>query len=260
MSRWWPGYLRGNPVLRLASCPTGQQGLDYATAHHPDLLLLDLHLQDGHGEQALAELKSNPVTADIPVVVLSADASPGMIRRLLAGGALATSTKPLDLGDLGQLSIRSRPRLVPGRVLPVLTGPCRGREAQPMTTSQDISPQARRGKLVDRSACSDRCAFPAAARAGPDRQVRDLDQPEAGSEIDNCPRSAQGQAVGEVGECAAGEARRLDHAGLASAESTSRYFSRHRVLALVRRMLPCSPCPSRRVTVRAGGGRGGGSR
>jgi signal transduction histidine kinase/ActR/RegA family two-component response regulator len=96
-------YLRGNPALRLASCPTGQEGLDYAAAHHPDLLLLDLHLQDGHGEQALGELKSNPATADIPVVVLSADASPGMIRRLLAGGALAYLTKPLELGDLGAI-------------------------------------------------------------------------------------------------------------------------------------------------------------
>jgi signal transduction histidine kinase/CheY-like chemotaxis protein len=96
-------YLRSNPGLRLASCSTGREGLDYAAAHHPDLLLLDLHLQDGHGEQALAELKSNRVTADIPVVVLSADASPGMIRRLLADGALAYLTKPLDLGDLGAI-------------------------------------------------------------------------------------------------------------------------------------------------------------
>jgi signal transduction histidine kinase/CheY-like chemotaxis protein len=96
-------YLRGGPGLQLASCPTGREGLDYAAAHHPDLILLDLHLQDGHGEEALVELKSNPATADIPVVVLSADASPGMIRRLLAGGALAYLTKPLDLGDLGAI-------------------------------------------------------------------------------------------------------------------------------------------------------------
>jgi response regulator of citrate/malate metabolism len=37
------------------------------------------------------------------VVVLSADATPGVIRRLLAGGALAYLTKPLDLGEFGEL-------------------------------------------------------------------------------------------------------------------------------------------------------------
>jgi len=115
-------YLRAGPGLRLASCPTGREGLDYAAAHHPDLILLDLHLQDGHGEQALLELKSNPATADIPVVVLSADASPGMIRRLLAGGALAYLTKPLDLGDLGAI-IESLP--APAGARPDPTGPDR---------------------------------------------------------------------------------------------------------------------------------------
>jgi signal transduction histidine kinase/CheY-like chemotaxis protein len=96
-------YLHGSPGLRLASCPTGREGLDYAAAYHPDLILLDLHLQDGHGEQALTELKSDSATADIPVVVLSADASPGMIRRLLSAGALAYLTKPLEFGDLGAI-------------------------------------------------------------------------------------------------------------------------------------------------------------
>ncbi len=37
------------------------------------------------------------------MVVLSADASPGVIRRLLGGGALAYLTKPVELGELGEL-------------------------------------------------------------------------------------------------------------------------------------------------------------
>ena len=37
------------------------------------------------------------------MVVLSADATPGVIRRLLADGALAYLTKPLDLAELGEL-------------------------------------------------------------------------------------------------------------------------------------------------------------
>jgi AmiR/NasT family two-component response regulator len=37
------------------------------------------------------------------VVVLSADASRGVIRRLIAKGALAYLTKPLELSELGKL-------------------------------------------------------------------------------------------------------------------------------------------------------------
>ena len=37
------------------------------------------------------------------MVILSADATPGVIRRLLALGALAYLTKPLDLAELGEL-------------------------------------------------------------------------------------------------------------------------------------------------------------
>jgi CheY-like chemotaxis protein len=69
----------------------------------PDLILLDLHLPDLHGDQVLSELKAEPATAAIPVVVLSADASHGVIHRLLGNGALAYLTKPIELAELGKL-------------------------------------------------------------------------------------------------------------------------------------------------------------
>jgi CheY-like chemotaxis protein len=62
-----------------------------------------LHLSDLHGDQVLGELKADPATAAIPVVVLSADASRGVIRRLLASGAFAYLTKPIELTELGEL-------------------------------------------------------------------------------------------------------------------------------------------------------------
>ena len=51
-----------------------QLGLDLAGQHHPDLILLDLHLPDMPGEAVLRRLWASPVTADIPVAILSADA------------------------------------------------------------------------------------------------------------------------------------------------------------------------------------------
>jgi CheY-like chemotaxis protein len=69
----------------------------------PDIILLDLHLPDINGDQVLSELKAEPATAAIPVVVLSADASHGVVHRLLASGALAYLTKPIELAELGTL-------------------------------------------------------------------------------------------------------------------------------------------------------------
>jgi signal transduction histidine kinase len=42
-----------------------------ADQHHPDLILLDLHLLDMPGEAVLRRLRSSPATADIPVAILA---------------------------------------------------------------------------------------------------------------------------------------------------------------------------------------------
>ncbi|HEY2958143.1 MAG TPA: response regulator, partial [Actinomycetota bacterium] len=77
-----------------------QLGLDLAGEHHPDLVLLDLHLPDMPGQEVLRRLRANPATAQIPVVVLSADARPSLIRELREQGARAFLTKPLDVRQL----------------------------------------------------------------------------------------------------------------------------------------------------------------
>jgi signal transduction histidine kinase/ActR/RegA family two-component response regulator len=96
-------YLKNRPRTRLHAVTSGRAGLDCAVRDIPDLILLDLHLQDLHGNQVLKELRAEPATAAIPVVVLSADATPGVVRRLLADGALAYLTKPLDLTEFGDM-------------------------------------------------------------------------------------------------------------------------------------------------------------
>jgi CheY-like chemotaxis protein len=96
-------YIRGRSHAKLSYARSGRAGIERAVRDVPDIILLDLHLPDLHGDQALKELKAEPVTAAIPVVVLSAEATPGIIRRLLASGATAYLTKPLDLADLGAL-------------------------------------------------------------------------------------------------------------------------------------------------------------
>ncbi|HTQ10641.1 MAG TPA: ATP-binding protein, partial [Fimbriimonadaceae bacterium] len=72
-------------------------GLQLIRDHRPDLVLLDLHLPDAHGFEVIKKLKADPNTSSIPVIVLSADATPNQIRRLLEAGAKAYLTKPIDL-------------------------------------------------------------------------------------------------------------------------------------------------------------------
>jgi CheY-like chemotaxis protein len=75
----------------------GSIGLELASQHQPDMLLLDLNLPDMHGTEVLRRLRENPETQKIPVVVLSADATPGQITRVLEDGAKVYLTKPLDV-------------------------------------------------------------------------------------------------------------------------------------------------------------------
>ena len=68
-----------------------------ATAERPNLIFLDLHLPR-HGRRRRAALHLGRIAAaNIPVAVLSADATSGHVRRLLASGAVAYLTKPLEI-------------------------------------------------------------------------------------------------------------------------------------------------------------------
>ncbi len=75
----------------------GSLALELAAQHQPDLVLLDLHLPDMPGEEVLQRLRADPRTKNIPVVIVSADATPRQVERLLAAGANGCLTKPLDV-------------------------------------------------------------------------------------------------------------------------------------------------------------------
>jgi signal transduction histidine kinase/ActR/RegA family two-component response regulator len=85
--------------VNVVSAMQGRLGLDLARREPPALVLLDLHLPDIDGREVLQALRADPVTASLPIVVLSADATERQIDRLLADGANAYITKPIDVSD-----------------------------------------------------------------------------------------------------------------------------------------------------------------
>jgi CheY-like chemotaxis protein len=89
--------LEFRPTLKLMHARTGGSGVEMAMASHPRLVLLDLNLPDMHGSEVLRQLQNEPATAKVPVVVLSADATPSQIERLLTAGARNYLTKPFDI-------------------------------------------------------------------------------------------------------------------------------------------------------------------
>ena len=89
--------LSRRPEVSLLHAADAQTGLSLARDRRPDVIFLDLHLPDASGEDVLRQLWDDPALRTIPVIMLSADATSGQVRRLLASGATAYLTKPLDL-------------------------------------------------------------------------------------------------------------------------------------------------------------------
>lgn len=74
----------------------GEEGLRLAQSEVPDLILLDLMLPDLPGVDVLRRLRANPVTRDIPVIVVSASTEPADRLMALEAGADDIFIKPYD--------------------------------------------------------------------------------------------------------------------------------------------------------------------
>ncbi len=86
--------------VELRAAMYGSLGLELAREHRPDLVLLDLHLPDMSGSEVLERMRHDPNLAEVPVVVVSADATPTQVRSLQRSGVLAYLTKPIDVAEL----------------------------------------------------------------------------------------------------------------------------------------------------------------
>ena len=92
--------LERHATVEMIPAMQGSLGLALAREHHPDIIILDLHLPDIDGEVVLTRLKADPITREIPVVVLTADASKGQAERLARIGCYEFVSKPLDVPRL----------------------------------------------------------------------------------------------------------------------------------------------------------------
>ena len=85
------------PQIQLISNKNGRLAVPLAIENKPNLILLDLDLPDIHGTEVLMLLHDEELTRKIPVVILSADAMPKQIEKLMDSGAKNYLTKPIDI-------------------------------------------------------------------------------------------------------------------------------------------------------------------
>jgi len=83
--------------LRIHCVTTIKDAKQYLTEVMPSLLLIDLNLPDGSGENLVNYVKADANYQHIPIMILSADALPETVVRLQAAGAAEYMTKPLDV-------------------------------------------------------------------------------------------------------------------------------------------------------------------
>jgi PAS domain S-box-containing protein len=98
------GILTRRPQVQLLVSATGEAGLAAIQADPPDLILLDMHLPDMDGLQVLRRLAADDRLVAIPVLVVSADATPDRMEQAFALGAADYATKPVEVSSfLAQL-------------------------------------------------------------------------------------------------------------------------------------------------------------
>jgi CheY-like chemotaxis protein len=80
---------------------SGTLALEICRSAELDAVLLDVEMPAMDGVRLLSELRSDPRTAGLPVIFVTACAEPGMTARLQSLGALAVLPKPFDPRRIG---------------------------------------------------------------------------------------------------------------------------------------------------------------
>lgn len=103
------GIMQKRPHVRLICSSRGRGVLEVVKEQTIRLILLDLHLPDCNGDEVLHAIRTDPETAELPVVIVSADAMPKQVERLLSAGATKYLTKPIRVREVLEVVDRFLP-------------------------------------------------------------------------------------------------------------------------------------------------------
>ncbi len=86
--------LRMEAQWKVLTASSGKEGISQAERHRPDAILLDVMMPEVDGIATFKSLQSNPATADIPVVLLTAKTRTAEKRLFQKVGVAGVITKP----------------------------------------------------------------------------------------------------------------------------------------------------------------------
>jgi len=75
---------------------TGEEGIEKALENKPDLILLDVILPHANGYDVCKRLKANPITKNIPIIIITASGAKDIEEKCLACGAYECIKKPYE--------------------------------------------------------------------------------------------------------------------------------------------------------------------
>lgn len=87
-----------------AECLSSTEAWDWLAHEVPDAFLLDVMLPDVNGIEFCRQLRANPATTNVPIVMISA-ISPPLTREATEAGASAYLSKPISIQSLKQTLI-----------------------------------------------------------------------------------------------------------------------------------------------------------
>lgn len=80
----------------------GRQGIAQAEMMQPDLIIVDINLPDINGYEVTRELRKRPLTAQTPILAMTANVMKGDREKTLAAGCDGYIRKPIDIDLLPQ--------------------------------------------------------------------------------------------------------------------------------------------------------------
>jgi CheY-like chemotaxis protein len=89
--------LEGHVVITASN---GAEALEVARQIHPAAMVVDVMMPEMDGLELVRRLRDNPLTADIPIVCLSAKAMSDDVDQAIKAGVDDYLTKPCDPDDL----------------------------------------------------------------------------------------------------------------------------------------------------------------
>jgi two-component system cell cycle response regulator DivK len=93
-------HLLGRTTYRLLEAVDGEAGVAAARVERPDLVIMDIQLPKMSGLDATRQLRADPATADIPIIVITSFALAGDEEKARAAGAAAYLAKPYSPREL----------------------------------------------------------------------------------------------------------------------------------------------------------------